>query len=122
MDGKMNVYSIVLILLCLYRYHRNLRTLHIVHPSFRTKFMTWWFTTFTATEVKDKVNFVTGVEYLYDSVNPEQLDIPQFILDWDSKVSKTYFILSEDDVKFQECSLIHRVRRHFTSVEMDCGK
>ena len=84
--------------------------------------MTWWFTTFTATEVKDKVNFVTGVEYLYDSVNPEQLDIPQFILDWDSKVSKTYFILSEDDVKFQECSLIHRVRRHFTSVEMDCGK
>ena len=60
--------------------------------------MTWWFTTFTATEVKDKVNFVTGVEYLYDSVNPEQLDIPQFILDWDSKVSKTYFILREDDV------------------------
>ena len=49
--------------------------------------MTWWFTTFSAPEVKNKVHFLTGVEYLYDSVSPEQLDIPQFIMDCDTKVS-----------------------------------
>lgn len=69
------------------KYQRNLKALHIVHPSFRAKFMTWWFTTFSAPEVKQKVHFVNGIEYLYDSVSPEQLDIPQFILDWDSKVN-----------------------------------
>ena len=49
--------------------------------------MTWWFTTFTAPEVKHKVRFLTGVEFLYDSVSPEQLDIPQFIMDCDNQVS-----------------------------------
>ncbi len=50
--------------------------------------MTWWFTTFTANpEVKHKVRFLTGVEFLYDAISPEQLDIPQFIMDCDNKVS-----------------------------------
>ena len=48
--------------------------------------MTWWFTTFTAPEVKNKVRFLTGVEFLYDTISPEQLDIPQFIMDCDNKV------------------------------------
>lgn len=69
------------------KYQRNLKALHVVHPSFRTKFMTWWFTTFTASEVKHKVHFLSGVEYLYDSVRPEQLDIPQFILECDAKLN-----------------------------------
>ena len=48
--------------------------------------MTWWFTTFTAPEIKEKVHFLNGVEYLYGSISPEQLDIPQFIMDKDSEV------------------------------------
>ena len=54
--------------------------------------MTWWLTTFTAPEVKQKVHFLNGVEFLYDFISPEQLDIPQFILDCDSKVSLVYQI------------------------------
>lgn len=74
------------------RYQKNLQCLYVVHPTFRTKFMAWWFTTFTAPEIKHKVNFLNGVEFLYDSVSPEQLDIPQFIMDWDSKVSPVFLI------------------------------
>ena len=73
------------------RYQKNLKCLYVVHPTFRMKFMTWWFTTFTAPEVKHKVRFLTGVEFLYDSVSPEQLDIPQFIMDCDSRVSQSFF-------------------------------
>lgn len=69
------------------KYQKNLQCLYVVHPTFRAKFMTWWFTTFTAPEIKHKVRFLNGVEFLYDSVSPEQLDIPQFIMDWDSKIN-----------------------------------
>ncbi|XP_028414953.1 protein GDAP2 homolog [Dendronephthya gigantea] len=69
------------------KYVKNLKSLHIVHPTFRSKFMTWWFTTFSAPEVKDKVHFLNGVEFLYDFISPEQLDIPQFILDCDGKMN-----------------------------------
>jgi hypothetical protein len=64
--------------------------------------MTWWFTTFTAPEVKDKVRFLTGVEFLYDAISPEQLDIPQFIMDCDNKVSplNVYVHLHGDSLKF----------------------
>lgn len=77
------------------RYEKNLKCFYVVHPTFRTKFMTWWFTTFSAPEVKDKVRFLTGVEFLYDSVSPEQLDIPQFIMDSDIQVSHNSLISSK---------------------------
>ena len=47
----------------------------------------WWFLTFTASELKDKVQYLNGVQYLYDKINPDQLEIPQFVFDFDRQVS-----------------------------------
>ena len=46
----------------------------------------WWFLTWTAPEIKDKVVHLTGVEYLYDYISPQQINIPPFVLDYDKKV------------------------------------
>ena len=46
----------------------------------------WWFLTFTASEIKERVQYITGVQYLYDTINPDQLEIPQFVLDHDKSV------------------------------------
>ena len=37
--------------------------------------------------MKDRVHYLTGVQYLYDSINPDQIEIPQFVFDHDTKVS-----------------------------------
>ena len=47
----------------------------------------WWFLTFTASEIKDKVQYLNGVQYLYDTINPDQIEIPQFVFDFDRQVS-----------------------------------
>ena len=49
----------------------------------------WWFLTFTASEIKDKVQYLNGVQYLYDTINTDQIEIPQFVLDFDRQVSVT---------------------------------
>lgn len=88
------------------RYKEHLRALFVVHPSWWLKVFQplailhianhcdlyfqlsgWWFLTFTASEIKDKVQYLTGVQYLYDTINPDQLDIPQFIFEHDKAVS-----------------------------------
>lgn len=63
--------------------------------------MTWWFTTFMAPAIKQKVQSLQGIEYLYAVVHPSQLEIPAFITEHDMSVSKikekifvTFFILS----------------------------
>ncbi|KFM82409.1 Protein GDAP2-like protein, partial [Stegodyphus mimosarum] len=70
-----------------YKYKKNLRTFYIVHPTFWSRLMCWWFTTFTASSLKNKVQLLGGVEYLYYLIPPDQLEIPQFILDYDYKVN-----------------------------------
>ena len=47
----------------------------------------WWFLTFTASEIKDKVHYLNGVQYLYDTINPDQIEMPQFVFDFDRQVS-----------------------------------
>ena len=84
------------------RYKRNLRALYVVHPTWwfkvkhpllpsltltHTQLQAWWFLTFTAGEIKDRVHYLTGVQYLYDTINPDQIDIPQFVMDHDQNVS-----------------------------------
>ena len=49
----------------------------------------WWFLTWTAPEIKDKVVHLTGVKYLYDYISPQQINIPPFVLDYDKKVHCT---------------------------------
>ena len=46
----------------------------------------WWFLTFTAPEIKDNVVFLTGVQYLFDTISPDRIEIPKFVLDYDQQV------------------------------------
>ncbi|KAK9506445.1 hypothetical protein O3M35_008383 [Rhynocoris fuscipes] len=48
--------------------------------------MTWWFTTFMAPAIKQKVHSLQGVEYLYSVIHPSQLEIPAFITEHDMSV------------------------------------
>lgn len=48
--------------------------------------MTWWFTTFMAPAIKQKVHNLPGVEYLYEVMSPEQLEIPAYITEYDMTV------------------------------------
>ncbi|CAH1233441.1 GDAP2 [Branchiostoma lanceolatum] len=65
------------------KYKKNLKAFYIVHPTFWSRIVTWFFTTFTASSIKDKVRSVQSVQELYHTIPPEQLDIPPFVLDHD---------------------------------------
>ncbi|XP_033635884.1 protein GDAP2 homolog [Asterias rubens] len=74
------------------RYRKFLRAFYIVHPTFWSRLVSWYFTTFTASSIKDKVKSLKGVHFLYNTIHPDQLDIPPFVLDYDMQVNgKSYF-------------------------------
>ncbi|XP_017796657.1 PREDICTED: protein GDAP2 homolog [Habropoda laboriosa] len=70
-----------------YKYKKNLKHFYIIHPTFWTKMMTWWFTTFMAPAIKQKVHNLPGVEYLYEVMSPEQLEIPAYITEYDMTIN-----------------------------------
>ncbi|KAF6207837.1 hypothetical protein GE061_016286 [Apolygus lucorum] len=70
-----------------YKYKKNLKAFYIVHPTFWTKMMTWWFLTFMAPAIKQKVQSLPGIEYLYSVVHPSQLEIPAFITEYDMTIN-----------------------------------
>ena len=76
-----------------FRYRRNLKAFYIVHPTVWAKIVTWFFTTFTASSVKEKVHFLSGIQYLYDWIDPDQLEIPAFVLEYDMKVSTVFQVI-----------------------------
>ena len=94
----------------------------------------WWFLTFTAGEIKDRVQYLTGLQYLFDSISPDQITIPQFIFDHDVKVYIStahdchviyvYFTwLSPDNVKrYLYCTWLSRdnVKIHMTVIWCAC--
>lgn len=49
--------------------------------------MVWWFTTFMAPAIKEKVISISGIEYLYSVISPKELEIPAFITEYDMTVS-----------------------------------
>lgn len=65
------------------KYRRNLRGLFVVHGTFWDRIVTWFFTLFSAASIKDRVHFLTGVQYLYDFIGPDQLEMPPFVLEYD---------------------------------------
>ncbi|XP_065838311.1 protein GDAP2 homolog [Oscarella lobularis] len=69
------------------KYRKNLRSFYILHPTFWSKVVTWFFTTFTASSVKQKVHHISGVEHLYDFIAPDQLDLPAFVMDYDRRIN-----------------------------------
>ena len=46
-----------------------------------------------AASIKDKVHFIQGVQYLYDYINPDQLEIPPFVMEFDVQVAFVFFLL-----------------------------
>ncbi|XP_066256772.1 protein GDAP2 homolog [Euwallacea similis] len=70
-----------------YKYKKNLKAFYIIHPTFWTKMMSWWFTTFMAPAIKQKVHSLPGVEYLYSVMSPDQLEIPAFITEYDMTIN-----------------------------------
>ena len=67
-------------------YHKNLKALYIIHPTFWSRILTWWFATFTASAIKEKIVCLGGIEYLQNVISLKQFQIPSFILDYDLKV------------------------------------
>lgn len=56
--------------------------------------MTWWFTTFMAPAIKQKVHNLPGVEYLYEVMPPDQLEIPAYITEYDMTVRQATRLFS----------------------------
>lgn len=81
------------------KYKKNLSSFYIVHPNIWFKISTWFFTTFTASEIKSRVQHLQGTEYLYAYINTDQFDVPQWVFEYDLKVNgPRYYAPPEDTV------------------------
>jgi hypothetical protein len=47
----------------------------------------WWWSTVDAANIKSKIQYIGGLEYLYAEIAPDQLDLPSFVVQYDSDVS-----------------------------------
>ncbi|XP_073943339.1 ganglioside induced differentiation associated protein 2 [Choristoneura fumiferana] len=74
-----------------YKYKKNLKAFYIVHPTFWTKMMTWWFTTFMAPAIKAKVHNLPGVEFLYSVMARDQLEVPAFVTEYDMTINGLHY-------------------------------
>ncbi|XP_067896855.1 ganglioside-induced differentiation-associated protein 2 isoform X1 [Heterodontus francisci] len=72
------------------KYKKNMKAFYFVHPTFRSKVMTWMFTTFSVSGLKDKVHHVETLPQLFTLISPEQIDIPPFVLEYDARVNGPY--------------------------------
>ncbi|XP_075886991.1 ganglioside-induced differentiation-associated protein 2 [Nelusetta ayraudi] len=69
------------------KFKKNLRAFYFVHPTFRSKVSTWFFTTFSVAGVKEKVRYLDNLQQLFTCIRPEQIDIPPFVLEYDARVN-----------------------------------
>ncbi|KAF3843493.1 hypothetical protein F7725_002342 [Dissostichus mawsoni] len=69
------------------KFKKNLKAFYFVHPTFRSKVSTWFFTTFSVSGLKDKVRYLDTLQQLFTCIKPEQIDIPPFVLDYDAQIS-----------------------------------
>uniref|UniRef100_A0A672SJB0 Ganglioside-induced differentiation-associated protein 2-like n=1 Tax=Sinocyclocheilus grahami TaxID=75366 RepID=A0A672SJB0_SINGR len=76
---------------CVFRFKKNLRAFYFIHPTFRSKVSTWFFTTFSVSGLKEKVHHIENLQQLFTCILPEQIDIPPFVLEYDTRL---IFILS----------------------------
>ncbi|XP_006808217.1 ganglioside-induced differentiation-associated protein 2 [Neolamprologus brichardi] len=72
------------------KYKKNLMAFYFVHPTFRSKVSTWFFTTFSVSGMKEKVRYLDNLQQLFTCIKPEQLDIPPFVLEYDARVNGPY--------------------------------
>uniref|UniRef100_A0A673HK22 Ganglioside-induced differentiation-associated protein 2 n=1 Tax=Sinocyclocheilus rhinocerous TaxID=307959 RepID=A0A673HK22_9TELE len=69
------------------KFKKNLRAIYFVHPTFRSKVSTWFFTTFSVSGLKEKVHHIENLQQLFTCILPEQIDIPPFVLEYDTRVN-----------------------------------
>ncbi|XP_038127974.1 ganglioside-induced differentiation-associated protein 2 [Cyprinodon tularosa] len=81
-DFLRNLYDVVDI-----KYKKNLKAFYFVHPTFRSKVSTWFFTTFTVSGLKEKVRYLDNLQQLFSCIKPEQIDIPPFVMEYDARVN-----------------------------------
>ncbi|KAM9851054.1 ganglioside-induced differentiation-associated protein 2 [Aulostomus maculatus] len=72
------------------KFKKNLKAFYFVHPTFRSKVSTWFFTTFSVSGMKDKVRYLDNLQQLFTCIKPEQIDIPPFVLEYDARVNGPY--------------------------------
>ncbi|XP_028656579.1 ganglioside-induced differentiation-associated protein 2 [Erpetoichthys calabaricus] len=72
------------------KYKKNLKAFYFVHPTFRSKVSTWFFTTFNVSGLKDKVQHIDSLGELFAYISPEQIDIPPFVLEYEARVNNSY--------------------------------
>ncbi|XP_057308387.1 protein GDAP2 homolog [Hydractinia symbiolongicarpus] len=65
------------------KFRRNMHALYIVHGTIWQRIVAWFFLMINAASIKEKVQFVNGVQFLYDTINPDQLELPPFIMEHD---------------------------------------
>ncbi|XP_053312884.1 ganglioside-induced differentiation-associated protein 2 [Spea bombifrons] len=85
-DFLRNLYDIVDI-----KYKKNLRAFYFVHPTFRSKVSTWFFTTFGVSGLKERVHQVESLQQLFSAVPPEQIEIPPFVLAYDARENGPFY-------------------------------
>ncbi|KAM4046598.1 ganglioside-induced differentiation-associated protein 2 [Anomaloglossus baeobatrachus] len=85
-DFLKNVYDVVDA-----KYKKNLKALYFVHPTFRSKVSSWFFTTFTVSGLKDRVQHVESLHQLFTVISPDQIEIPPFVLDYDARENGPVF-------------------------------
>lgn len=73
------------------KYRKNLKALYFVHPTFRSKVSTWFFTTFTVSGLKDRVHQVESLHQLFTAIAPDQIEIPPFVLSYDARENGPVF-------------------------------
>lgn len=70
-----------------YNYKKNLKAFYIVHPSLWTRLTTWWFSTFMAPAIKQKIHNIYAVTELDAYIQSTQFDIPMFIQEYDMSIN-----------------------------------
>ena len=77
-----------------YHYKKNLKDFYTVHPSMWTRLTSWWFTTFMAPAIKQKMHNVNALSFLFStlSVDQDTLELPVFIEEYDMSQHGTRYI------------------------------
>lgn len=52
---------------------------------------TWFFTTFSVSGLKEKVHHIENLQQLFTCILPEEIDIPPFVLEYDTRVNSPYY-------------------------------
>jgi len=70
------------------RYNNHLRALYVVHPTFWLKLVKGFFSTFTGnSDFWNKLIYIEKLKDLFDIIDPNQLVIPEDIIQYDEKTN-----------------------------------